>query len=198
MKNNNKKTVFKSFFDFEKELKWINEMNREGWKLVYIKCGCFYTFVKTEPDEYVTILHAEEKEKISELTAFASQCGYESIPHTNDGAGTILYFTGKKEDVFSEFVQETSEKIKSLKIFRKFFNVVSILYGILSIVILILASFFTAFSIYIDFNLAEIILTSVLTLLFIFSFSAFIFICLLKHRYTQKINNLNNDSSLYE
>lgn len=64
MKNNKDKiTVFKGFFDLEKEINWINEMNKKGWKLVYIKCGSLYTFVKTEPDEYVTILHAEDKEK---------------------------------------------------------------------------------------------------------------------------------------
>lgn len=199
MKNNKDKiTVFKAFFDLDKEVNWINEMNKKGWKLVYIKCGALYTFIKTEPDEYVTILHAEEKEKISELTAFAAQCGYESIPHTNDGAGTILYFTGKKEEVFSEFVQETSEKIKSLKIFRKFFSTLSVLYGILSIITLLLALLFVALDIGIGFDVFISIMTSVTILLFIFSFWTFLFTCSIKHRYTRKVNSLNNDSTLYE
>ena len=42
----------KLFFSLEKELNYINEMNKEGWKLVYIKGGCVYHFEKTEPDEY--------------------------------------------------------------------------------------------------------------------------------------------------
>ena len=42
----------KLFFSFEKQLNYINEMNKEGWKLVYIKGGCVYHFEKTEPDEY--------------------------------------------------------------------------------------------------------------------------------------------------
>ena len=41
----------KLFFSLEKELNYINEMNKEGWKLVYIKGGCVYHFEKTEPDE---------------------------------------------------------------------------------------------------------------------------------------------------
>lgn len=199
MKNNKgTKTVFKSFFNLEKEVKWINEMNKNGWKLVYIKCGCLYTFVKTEPDEYITILHAEEKEKISELTAFAAQCGYESIPHTNDGAGTILYFTGKKEEIFSEFVQETSEKIKSLKIIRKFFKMASVMYGILTVVTLLLSALFVAFNITIGFDVFIAIMTAIIVFMFIFSFSGLLFLCSVKRRYTKRINELNNDSTLYE
>ena len=74
----------KLFFSFEKQLNYINEMNKEGWKLVYIKGGCVYHFEKTEPDEYFTILHAATKEKVMEISAFAAQCGYQSIPHTMD------------------------------------------------------------------------------------------------------------------
>ena len=68
----------KLFFSLEKELNYINEMNKEGWKLVYIKGGCVYHFEKTEPDEYFTILHAATKEKVMEISAFAAQCGYQS------------------------------------------------------------------------------------------------------------------------
>lgn len=64
-KDKNKITVFKSYFSLEKELEYINEMNKKGWKLVYIKGGCFYTFVRTQPDEYVTIMHGVKKEEVS-------------------------------------------------------------------------------------------------------------------------------------
>ena len=60
--DNSNITKCKLFFSLDKELEFINKMNREGWKLVYIKCGCFYTFEKTEPDEYFTVLHATAKE----------------------------------------------------------------------------------------------------------------------------------------
>ena len=38
---------FKLFFSLDKELAFINKMNKEGWKLVYIKCGCIYIFEKS-------------------------------------------------------------------------------------------------------------------------------------------------------
>ena len=43
----------KQFLDYEKELAYINEMNRLGWKLERVKHGRVYEFVKTEPEEYV-------------------------------------------------------------------------------------------------------------------------------------------------
>ena len=70
--DNSNITKCKLFFSLDKELEFINKMNREGWKLVYIKCGCFYTFEKTEPDEYFTVLHATAKEKVLELSSFAA------------------------------------------------------------------------------------------------------------------------------
>lgn len=63
MKNKDKITQCRFYFDLEKELKYINEMNKQGYKLVYIKSGCLYTFIKTQPDEYTTIFYAVEKEK---------------------------------------------------------------------------------------------------------------------------------------
>ena len=122
MKNKDIITKFKFFLDLDKELAYINEMNKNGWKLVYIKWGCFYTFTKTEPDEYITILHFEDKEKISGVTAFAAQCGYETIPHTMDGLGETLYLTGKKSEVSEDFVNDIEAKIHAQKkIFKKFF-----------------------------------------------------------------------------
>ena len=53
---------FKLFFSLDKELAYINKMNREGWKLIYIKGGVIYSFEKSKPDEYFTILHATAKE----------------------------------------------------------------------------------------------------------------------------------------
>lgn len=40
MKNKDKITQCRFYFDLEKELKYINEMNKQGYKLVYIKSGC--------------------------------------------------------------------------------------------------------------------------------------------------------------
>ncbi len=124
--DNSNITKCKLFFSLDKELEFINKMNREGWKLVYIKCGCFYTFEKTEPDEYFTVLHATAKEKVLELSSFAAQCGYQPIPHTMDGFGDLLYLTGKKAEVSPEFVCEAPEKTDSAKRIYQRFRILSI------------------------------------------------------------------------
>lgn len=134
-------TQFKHYLDFDKELNYINEMNQKGWKLVYIKLGCFYTFVKTEPDEYITILHADDKEKISSVAAFAAQCGYENIPHTADGVGDIMYLTGKKNEVSDEFVSDNESRLKLSNIMVKKFNQFTVLYIILAVFVVLEAAF---------------------------------------------------------
>lgn len=128
---------FKLFFSLDKELEFINRMNKEGWKLVYIKGGCLYIFEKTEPDEYFTILHATAKEKVLEISSFAAQCGYQAIPHTMDGFGDILYLTGKKAEVSPEFVCEAPEKIDSAKRIYHRFRTLSIVFIILSILLIL-------------------------------------------------------------
>lgn len=135
-KSKNQITRLKLFFDVDKDLEYINQMNKKGWKLVYIKLGCFYTFVKTEPDEYTTIIYSDEKQNIASITAFAAQCGYESIPHTNDGMGELVYFTGKKSVVSNEFVSESKEKASVYKrIYKKYLVYTGLSYGILLILL---------------------------------------------------------------
>ena len=131
----------KLFFSLEKELNYINEMNKEGWKLVYIKGGCVYHFEKTEPDEYFTILHAATKEKVMEISAFAAQCGYQSIPHTMDGYGDFLYLTGKKAEVSPEFVCEGLEKTESAKRIYHRFRTLSIVFVVISLFLMYQAGF---------------------------------------------------------
>lgn len=71
----------------------------------FARIGC-----NAMPDEYITVMYAESKENISGVTAFAAQCGYETIPHTMDGFGEIMYLTGKKSEVSKDFVNENDTK----------------------------------------------------------------------------------------
>lgn len=135
-KNSKVITKIKCFIDYEKEIRYINEMNIKGWKLVYIKFGTFYTFVKTKPDEYITLLHIASKETISSLAALAAQCGYENIPHTIDGNGDFLYLTGKKTEVSELFVSENEGKWNLYKKFVKKYRNVSIIYSTLCALLL--------------------------------------------------------------
>ena len=139
----NKETMKKNklFFSLDKELNYINEMNKAGWKLVYIKGGCVYHFEKTEPDEYFTILHAAAKEKVMEISAFAAQCGYQSIPHTMDGYGDFLYLTGKKAEVSPEFICEAPEKAESAKRIYHRVRTLSIVFVVISLFLMYQAGF---------------------------------------------------------
>lgn len=76
----------KQFFDYEKELAYINEMNRLGWKLERVRHGRVYEFVKTEPEEYTTLIYAEKRSKLKETEALARRCGYETIPTRRTGS----------------------------------------------------------------------------------------------------------------
>ena len=134
---------FKMFFSLDKELAFINKMNKEGWKLVYIKGGCIYSFEKSEPDEYFTILHATAKEKVLEISSFAAQCGYQTIPHTMDGFGDLLYLTGRKAEVSPEFVCEAPEKINSAERIYQRFRILSIIFVAISVLLVLENILFT-------------------------------------------------------
>ena len=137
MSNQETMKSLKLFFSLDKELKYINEMNKAGWKLVYIKGGCVYHFEKTEPNEYFTILHAATKEKVMEISDFAAQCGYQSVPHTMDGLGDFLYLTGKKAEVSPEFVCEAPEKTEGAKSIYHRFRTQSIIFIALSVLLIL-------------------------------------------------------------
>ncbi len=141
-KEKNTITKFKSFFDPDKEIAYLNEMNEQGWKLVFIKWGMFYTFEKCEPGEYITLLHADAKENLSKVTTFAVQCGYEIIPHTIDGLGNTLYLTGRKEDVSEDFVSDTADKITFYQTFKKNFKNFFIAYIVLDVLFILLDGLF--------------------------------------------------------
>ncbi|MGN1112724.1 MAG: DUF2812 domain-containing protein [Acutalibacteraceae bacterium] len=199
MKNKDKNTItkFKMFYDLDKELEYINQMNKQGWKLVYIKGGCYYTFVRTQPDEYFTTMYADEKNKISQVTAFAAQCGYESIPHTMDGFGNLLYLTGKKGRVSEEFACDRESKIKFAKKTSIFYMVNSIACMILALLLILESSLYLMLLIS-EFNavLASVgiivfVVTLLMTALTILAFR-------LTFKSRKKIKQLKTEAMIYE
>lgn len=190
---------FKLFFSLDKELAFINKMNKEGWKLVYIKGGCIYSFEKSELDEYFTILHATAKEKVLEISSFAAQCGYQTIPHTMDGFGDLLYLTGRKAEVSPEFVCEAPEKINSAERIYHRFRTLSIVFIILSVLLvldcaLILWARMTAPE-------ASVVLTvfGVLFMLFVAIYIAMcIYVNVLTAKARRNFKQLQKESEIYE
>lgn len=121
MKNDRLKQ-HKLFFDLEKELAYINEMNRLGWRLERVDLGWSYSFAKTEPEEYTTLIYAENKSKLEETAALAKRCGYELIPHTADGMKEALYLTGRKSEVSPVFYNDSESVLRAHRMmFKRFF-----------------------------------------------------------------------------
>lgn len=197
MKNKDKITQCRFYFDLEKELKYINEMNKQGYKLVYIKSGCLYTFIKTQPDEYTTIFYAVEKEKVSQISAFVAQYGYESIPHTMDGFGNLLYLTGKKSEVDADFINDTDSKINFYTIMKKQFSHFCKLYWVMLILFFIATLLLTLTAI-----LAKSVVLYTIAGIYIFFTITFILglISLLKQkkRYKKRLKELQTNSIMYE
>lgn len=197
-KEQNKITKLKLFLDLDKELEYINEMNKEGWKLVYLKGGMLYTFVKTQPDKYFTVTYTVAKEEVSKITTFAAQCGYESIPHTMDGFGDMLYLTGKKNEVSQDFVSDREAQIDSYKrIYKKMFIMTIINIAITSLMVLETIATVVLFCIS-GFDPSVIGL-----LIFILSFSAIysaidIIMGLTARRIKKKIKLLETEATIYE
>ena len=197
MKNKDKITQCRFYFDLEKELKYINEMNKQGYKLVYIKSGCLYTFIKTQPDEYTTIFYAVEKEKVSQISAFVAQYGYESIPHTMDGFGNLLYLTVKKSEVDADFINDTDSKINFYTIMKKQFSHFCKLYWAMLILFFITTLLLTLTAI-----LAKSVVLYTIAGIYIFFTITFILglISLLKQkkRYKKRLEELQTNSIMYE
>lgn len=198
MKNKDKNTItqFKMYYDLDKELEYFNEMNRQGWKLVYIKGGCFYSFVKTQPDEYFTTIYMDDKEKISQMTTFAAQCGYESVPHTMDGVGNLLYLTAPKGKVSEEFVCDRESKIKFNSKLSIFYLILSIAFFILTAVFVIEAA--TCLNI-IEISIGTVLLfMTPIGIMGLICAGSGIFLLLLFIKSHKKIKQLKAESFIYE
>ena len=117
-----KLTKINSFLDIEKEVNYINEMNKKGWKLEYAQLGCIFRFTQSEPDEYFTAFHATSKSQVHQMTSAAVMSGYECIPHTLDYMGNILLLTGKKGKVDENFISDNINRRNHCKELNKFYG----------------------------------------------------------------------------
>ncbi|RDU22475.1 DUF2812 domain-containing protein [Anaerosacchariphilus polymeriproducens] len=112
-----KKTVFKPFYNYEKEEKWLNQMSLNGLQLVGYYWAV-YVFEEGKPDEYEYRIefmrhfgkHPENLEYIEFLKELKVEC-----------VGTYMYWSilrKKKEDGPFEIFSGMEDKMKQYKKIR--------------------------------------------------------------------------------
>lgn len=129
-------THFKLFFDLDKELEYILEMNRLGWRLERVTLGSRYRFVRTEPEEYTTLIYAEKRSRVRDTAALAMRCGYEEIPHKGDGLSRALYLTGRRDEVSPVFFADEKTTLRAYRLMFKRLFVITLLCVILTLALI--------------------------------------------------------------
>lgn len=129
-------------WDFEKEELWLNEMMKEGWRLV--KVGfCRYEFEECEPEQYRYYIEAIEPD--DEYLELVKANHVDHVGHI----GQWNYYAKKTPGYFSELFNETSEKTTVEKI-KDVLKIMCLVLGILFIIYTesyeLLAVFFIAFA----------------------------------------------------
>ena len=114
MKNKNTHTQFRFFADLDRELMFLRSMNRQGWRLESVARGMLYRFSRSKPGEYTTMIHTAPSNQHEALSKLAGENGFETVPHTRDGFGDRLYFSGKRENAFRGFIDEDDSRRQTL------------------------------------------------------------------------------------
>ena len=117
----NKKTVFKVFLKHEKEKEYLNQMNKKGWKLVSIRFA-FYTFVKTKPDEYMTVCHFADRQYQTTFIRTITECGCEVAHQTNSGKYILFYINVPVGSEKADFLTDNQSKLDSQKRFVELYR----------------------------------------------------------------------------
>lgn len=105
-----KRTEIKTFmiWNLDKEEKWLNQMESEGWHLIDIYNKDTYKFEECEPGKYVIRLELLEKSinkpESEKYIDFIEDTGATYISNR----GNIVYFTGLAEKKFELFSDNTS------------------------------------------------------------------------------------------
>ena len=106
----NVKTVFRIFISREKEKEYLNKMNKKGWKLVSIRFS-LYTFVKTEPDEYITVLHYVDRQHQSSFIRTITECGCDIVNQKYIGKSILFYINILVGSEKADFLTDNQSKL---------------------------------------------------------------------------------------
>ncbi len=110
----NKITVFKAFVSREKEEAYLNEMNKQGWKLSSLRFA-FYTFVQAEPNEYMTVLHFAERQYQTTFVRTVTECGCDIAHQSNEGKNILFYINVPASSENVDFLTDNKSKLDSKK-----------------------------------------------------------------------------------
>lgn len=122
-------TKVRFFASLEKELAFINEMNRAGYRLTDIRFGVIFRFKKAQ-GEHFTILCGTTKEKVPELTSAAVKGGYTCIAHTFDAMGNFLYLDGERGKVNEDFFSDNGDRRVHLAQMKKFYGASAVMLSV--------------------------------------------------------------------
>ncbi|MBO5914093.1 MAG: DUF2812 domain-containing protein [Clostridia bacterium] len=106
----NKITVFKAFVCRKKEETYLNEMNKRGWKLSMLRFG-FYTFIKTEPNEFMTVLHFAERQYQTTFLRTVTECGCEVAHQESAGKYILFYINAPVGSENIDFLTDNQSKL---------------------------------------------------------------------------------------
>ena len=111
MKNNkNIKKIFKAFLSREKEKAFLDEMNKRGWKLTSLRFSV-YTFVKTEPNEYISILCFAERVYLTTFVRTVTECGCEIAHQESAGKYILFYINALIDSDNIDFLTDNQSKL---------------------------------------------------------------------------------------
>ncbi len=81
MEQRSKEFKWFTIFDYEKEQEYLRSKNKEGWKLMKVKCPGIYYFQKCEPEDVVYQLdyYKDADKSKGEYIQMFTDCGWEYI-----------------------------------------------------------------------------------------------------------------------
>ncbi len=123
------KKVFRIFFSFQKERKWLEEMAGEGWFLTDLAMGSVYTFIRGEPKRMLydidrfslpkkpDLEEVRHKEFFLEMT---QEMGWREVTH--DGSMTYYFAKEYEEDGVNELCNDEDSRRYRARKFREMYN----------------------------------------------------------------------------
>ena len=123
------KRVFRIFFSFQKERKWLEEMAEKGWFLSDLSLGAIYTFAKGEPKKMlydVDRFSPSKKPDLEEIRRkelfleMAQEMGWQEVTHDE----SMNYYFAKEyeEDGINELCNDEDSRRYRARKFREMYH----------------------------------------------------------------------------